>query len=100
MGGVELTTHFGHALVLGTRAWEEWRANSMAGVAMPALCEARTREGKLFVIAHPMSPGDRACTGCRWDYADMRPAPPAPSRSGTARGATTRGRARGLSGTG
>lgn len=75
MGGVELTTHFGHALVLGTRAWEEWRANSMAGVAMPALCEARTREGKLFVIAHPMSPGDPACTGCRWDYADMRPGP-------------------------
>ncbi len=75
MGGVELTTHYGHALVLGTRAWVEWRAGSLDGVTMPAIAEAAHAAGHPFVIAHPMSPGDPACTGCRWEFADMRPGP-------------------------
>ncbi len=75
IGGLELTTHYGHALVLGTRDNEDWRAKSWLGLTMPALAAARIAEGKTFVIAHPMSPGDPACTGCRWDYEDMRPGP-------------------------
>ena len=73
MGGVELTTHHGHALALGTRQWQEWRANSLEGVAMPDIAADVARQGALFVIAHPMSPGDPACTGRRWEYAAMRP---------------------------
>ena len=73
MGGVELTTHYGHALALGTRQWQEWRAGSLAGVTMPGIAARVAAEGALFVIAHPMSPGDPACAGRRWEYADMRP---------------------------
>jgi hypothetical protein len=75
MGGVELTTHHGHALVLGTRNWMEWRAGSLDGVTMPAIAQAAHAAGHPFVIAHPMSPGDPSCTGCRWEFADMRPGP-------------------------
>jgi len=73
MGGVELTTHYGHALVLGTRSWVEWRAGSLEGVTMSAIVAAAHAAGHPFVIAHPMSPGDPACTGCRWEFTDVRP---------------------------
>ena len=73
MGGIELTTHYGHCLALGTRQWLEWRANSHAGVTMPAIAANVTNHGALFVIAHPMAPGDPGCTGCRWEYPEMRP---------------------------
>lgn len=75
LGGLELTTHYGHALVLGTRTNEPWRAKSWPGLTMPELAAARMAEGKTFVIAHPRAPGDPSCTGCRWDYADMQPGP-------------------------
>lgn len=71
MGGLELTTYYGHALVLGTRRWHEWRVS--AERTMDELARAALASGALFVIAHPMSPGDPACTGCDWQYADMRP---------------------------
>jgi hypothetical protein len=73
MGGVELTTHYGHALALGTRRWTEWRAKSKPGVVMPAIASAVYAAGNLFVIAHPRAPGDPSCTGCRWEYTDMMP---------------------------
>ena len=75
MGGVELTTHFGHALALGGRSWREWRANSMSGVTMPSIAREVQEAGEVFVIAHPRSPGDPSCTGCRWEYEDMMPGP-------------------------
>ncbi len=75
IGGVELTTHFGHALSLGGSAWHEWRSGAVTGKTMPDLARAVLDAGCLFVIAHPMSPGDPACTGCRWEFADMRPGP-------------------------
>ena len=75
MGGIELTTHHGHALSLGRRDWQEWRIGPVTGKTMPEIAEEVMAKGALFIIAHPMSEGDPACTGCRWDYADMRPGP-------------------------
>ncbi len=75
MGGVELTTHYGHALTLGRRDWQEWRVGPVTGRQMPDIAEEVMGKGALFVIAHPMSPGDPSCTGCRWEYEDMRPGP-------------------------
>jgi hypothetical protein len=75
MGGVELTTHEGHALSLGHRDWQEWRTGPLTGQTMPMIAEEVMAKGNLFVIAHPMAPGDPACTGCRWEYLDMMPGP-------------------------
>ena len=75
IGGVELTTHYGHALTLGTRVWEEWRAKSHPVVTMAALAEEKMNAGKTFIIAHPMAPGDPSCTGCRWEHEDVMPGP-------------------------
>lgn len=73
MGGIELTTHYGHALTLGRRDWQEWRIAQ--GRTMPDIAREVMAKQALFIIAHPMSVGDPACTGCRWEYADMRPGP-------------------------
>ena len=72
LGGMELTTHWGHALALGDHL-HEWRTGSVTGKSMPMLADDVMAAGDLFVIAHPMSPGDPSCTGCRWEYADMMP---------------------------
>lgn len=73
IGGEELTTYHGHALVLGTDDWQEWRVQD--GGSMSALARARRAEGQVFVIAHPMSLGHPHCTGCHWAHADMFPGP-------------------------
>lgn len=72
MGGVELTGFAGHALALGTRQWMEWRVG-IDGQTMPMLAQRVMDSGALFIIAHPMSEGDPACTGCDWTHADMLP---------------------------
>jgi hypothetical protein len=74
MGGVELTTFWGHALSLGTREWIDWRTRP-GGRTMPDIATEVTQAGGLFVIAHPGSVGDPICTGCAWRYADMMPGP-------------------------
>ena len=75
MGGVELTTHYGHALTLGERQWQEWRPGPVSGMSMPDIAESVIARGGTYVIAHPKSPGDPSCTGCRWEYEDMMPGP-------------------------
>lgn len=75
MAGAELTTHRGHALTLGRRDWQEWRTGPVSGKTMPGLARAVMAKGALFVIAHPMAPGDPGCTGCRWGFDDMMPGP-------------------------
>jgi hypothetical protein len=74
MGGVELTTYWGHALSLGTRQWIDWRTQP-GGRTMPEIAGEVAQAGGLFVIAHPGSVGDPVCTGCAWRYADMMPGP-------------------------
>jgi hypothetical protein len=70
MGGMELTTYYGHALALGTRQWQEWRTHKHT---MRELAQAVLDSGALYIIAHPRSVGDPICTGCRWEYTDMMP---------------------------
>ncbi len=71
-GGMELTTFWGHALVLGTRRWIDWRFRPGDGgierVAMNA-----DAAGELFIIAHPNAGGDPLCTGCAWRFGEMMP---------------------------
>lgn len=71
-GGMELTTFWGHALVLGTRQWVDWRFRPGDGV-INRLAEAVYGRGELFVIAHPGSEGDPGCTGCAWRFGEMMP---------------------------
>lgn len=70
--GLELTTYYGHALALGVHRWIDWRAQPGDG-SMAAIAEQVGAAGGVFIIAHPMSPGDPVCTGCDWRYHDMMP---------------------------
>jgi hypothetical protein len=72
ISGMELTTFRGHALSLGTREWIDWGVVER-GRAMPDIAADVARKGGFFVIAHPCSVGDPACTGCDWRYEDMMP---------------------------
>lgn len=74
MGGMELTTFWGHALCLGTTAWIDWRVDA-AGQGMAAIASNVYASDGIFIIAHPRSIGDPRCTGCRWVYPAMMPGP-------------------------
>ncbi len=71
MGGMELTTYYGHCLALGTRRWVDWRI--LPGVTMIDIARRILDSGAYFVIAHPRSIGDPQCTGCDWLYPEMMP---------------------------
>lgn len=71
-GGMELTTFWGHALVLGTRQWQDWRFRPGDG-AITRLAEEVYTRGELFIMAHPGSVGDPTCTGCAWRFGEMMP---------------------------
>jgi hypothetical protein len=71
-GGVEVTTFWGHALCLGTRAWVDWRVRPGTG-DMTRIATATYANDQVFVIAHPQSDGDPACTGCTWRFGEMMP---------------------------
>lgn len=73
MGGLELTTFYGHAVVLGTRQCFEWRLDTDEHFTMPQLAQRVLDSGAYFITAHPMSPGDPECSGCHWEFEDMRP---------------------------
>lgn len=72
MGGLELTTFWGHALCLGTREWIDWRVDA-EGRQMAEIAQRCYDNDHLFIIAHPAAPGDPECTGCQWRYPQMRP---------------------------
>jgi hypothetical protein len=72
LGGVELTTFWGHALCLGAREWVDWRVRPGSG-DMARIATERYERGQLFIIAHPQAVGDPACTGCTWRYPEMLP---------------------------
>ena len=69
IGGLELTTFYGHALALGRRSWLDWVHTPMTELAKHADAEG------LFIIAHPRREGDPVCTGCRWEYPELTPGP-------------------------
>jgi hypothetical protein len=75
--GLELTTYWGHAVCLGTRDWVDWRVTpgaTLAGAGMSGIAAELEMAGGIFVIAHPGSVGDPACTGCAWRFGEMMPA--------------------------
>ncbi|CAN5681065.1 CehA/McbA family metallohydrolase [soil metagenome] len=72
LGGLELTTFWGHALCLGTRDWVDWRVRAGTG-EMPNIATATYAKEQVFIIAHPCAIGDPECTGCKWVYLDMMP---------------------------
>ncbi len=74
IGGMELTTFWGHALALGTRQWVDWRVDGSKRT-MPMIAQEAMAQGATYIIAHPMAIGDPICTGCSWMYEDMRPGP-------------------------
>jgi hypothetical protein len=65
--GVELTTFFGHALVLGVTNWVDWRSGLNGWTMEDAAREAHLNNA-LFILAHPKDVGTPVCTGCRWEY--------------------------------
>ncbi|MGH2382783.1 MAG: CehA/McbA family metallohydrolase [Candidatus Limnocylindria bacterium] len=65
--GVECTTYFGHANLLGTSDWIDWRVESREAGARSIVAQAR-EQGALAVVNHPRARGNPGCTGCRWDY--------------------------------
>jgi hypothetical protein len=76
--GMELTTFWGHAVVLGTQEWVDWRVRpGQPGEperwSMTEMEAEVSRRGGLFIIAHPRSEGDPKCTGCDWLYSEMEP---------------------------
>lgn len=72
MGGLELTTYWGHALCLGAREWIDWRVRP-DGPGMAGIARQTYDRGQLFIIAHPFAVGDPYCTGCRWLFPSMLP---------------------------
>lgn len=73
MGGLELTTYYGHAVALGASRWLEWRLDTKDKFTMPQLAQQVMDSGAFFITAHPNNPGDPECSGCHWDFADMMP---------------------------
>ena len=73
MGGLELTTYYGHAVVLGTRQWQEWRLDTPEHFTMPQIAQKAMDSGGFFIIAHPRNVGYPECAGCHWEFDDMRP---------------------------
>jgi hypothetical protein len=71
-GGLELTTFWGHAVVLGTRHWIDWCIRPGGG-AIAQIANEVAAAGHLFIIAHPLSPGDPRCTGCAWRFPELMP---------------------------
>lgn len=71
--GLELTTFYGHATVLGLSEYQNWtELDALHGTR--ELAERVAADGGVFTIAHPFSEGDPICTGCAWTYFDLRPA--------------------------
>lgn len=64
--GIEWTTYFGHMLVLGAKAFVDWR------FATPDTIDesiAKVKEaGGLVGLAHPFDLGSPMCTGGHWDF--------------------------------
>jgi hypothetical protein len=64
--GVEWTTFYGHALVIGCSEQVDWRS------AEPETIDEAFRKvraaGGITGVAHPFAVGDPICCGCRWQF--------------------------------
>ncbi|GMA14220.1 phosphoesterase [Deinococcus metallilatus] len=71
--GIELTTYYGHAVILGLPDLHDWTRLTIHR-GMRELASHVAHERGIAVIAHPLRAGDPICTGCTWTYFDWRPA--------------------------
>lgn len=63
--GIECTTYSGHANVLGTRTWLDWRSSRMT--VTQTIAAGAARQNAVVVINHPSAIGNPHCTGCTWE---------------------------------
>ncbi|MCL6429318.1 MAG: CehA/McbA family metallohydrolase [Anaerolineae bacterium] len=70
--GMELTTHYGHAVSLGTTSWIDWRTAHEGRTIAQAIGDIHAAGG-LCVLAHLAALGDPVCTGCAWLFTDQMP---------------------------
>lgn len=73
IGGIELSSYWGHAVAVGINEWFDWRQTDGTSITMPELAQQVIDAGSLYTIAHPMNVGDPTCCGCRWEHYDMMP---------------------------
>lgn len=60
--GLELTTFYGHAVVVGHEAYIDWRGlEPQRGIL--ALCQTLSETPAYLTLAHPFAPGDPLCNG-------------------------------------
>jgi hypothetical protein len=72
LGGMELTTFFGHAVAFGVHQAVDWRVVGSGRTMTDALDDIEAAGG-IFIIAHPYAPGNPLCTGCDWTYSELMP---------------------------
>jgi len=65
--GVELSTFFGHLLLLGTEERVDWRDMTIETPIDEKVSKLRGK-GIVAGIAHPFRPGSPLCNGCKWQY--------------------------------
>lgn len=73
MGGMELSTFYGHMLALGSSHWYEWRLDIEEGMDVHRIMQQVIDQGDMLIIAHPMAVDEPFCSGCHWQFEDARP---------------------------
>ena len=69
MAGFEMTTPWGHAVVIGVDEWYDWGIRNTKPEFTPF--GKPLKDKNVFVtIAHPKNIGEPSCGGCRWIYED------------------------------
>ncbi|GHF42448.1 hypothetical protein HNQ07_002122 [Deinococcus metalli] len=71
--GLELTTYYGHGVIIGHPEYADWTAYTQQSGMRPLSDTLWADAGAYVTIAHPFAPGDPFCTGCNWTYFDLRP---------------------------
>ena len=61
--GIEVNTFKGHVLVLGARAFVEWKGRDIREIR-----DFARNVGGIVGVAHPDLPPDPLCAGCSWEY--------------------------------
>ena len=68
--GIEITTFYGHAVVVNRQGEIDWFDFDKETTFDELAAELRPA-GSLLSIAHPYCIGDPVCTGCSWDYTNL-----------------------------
>ena len=66
--GQELNSFKGHALVLGTKVFIDWKDQEGKEKDFNQIVHEAHSQNALIGIAHPFAMGEPACIGCKWTY--------------------------------